>query len=497
MFLSRVLGSLICCLFAFSSVQFIHASDDSSHEAKHCKKKKYKKGEYDYIIVGNGTAGAVLARKLSDNHKNKVLVVEAGPNLSDDPVVLTPNVFSVINEISFSPKFSITYPYTLDLGLLQNVVYSEGRMWGGSSAHNYLQAVRGTPNFWDSFAAESGDARWTYNNLLPVMKAVETYTPDGTVANPAQRGSNGPIFITQNVPVDQDSYPQAISVATHAPLVADYNDPTTGNTSVSTYQQFVTPGADSHRSFSSNAYLPASVVTPKGKGVGKRQLRIISNSTVSRVLFNGKIAKGIEFIKGGKQEKVKYAYAKKKIILCSGSVQTPALLLRSGIGNANHLTSLGIPVVLNNPNVGENLVNHYGAIAVLSGGTPTNSQAMINGWPFYPDDDVRRIQYLNNGGLPVNFGYGFIMNPKSRGSIKIVNKDPFTDPLVDLALYSDGDVSTFGTDAYTIVSFLKILQNIAAAAGEVVFSPSPDFYASDELLLQYAASNPNLIQTQR
>ncbi|MCE5295362.1 MAG: GMC family oxidoreductase [Chlamydiales bacterium] len=120
---------------------------------------------------------------------------------------------------------------------------------------------------------------------------------------------------------------------------------------------------------------------------------------------------------------------------------------------------------------------------------------MINGWPYYPDDDVRRIQYLNNGGLPVNFGYGFVMQPQSRGSVEIVSKNPFDRPRIDLGLFTDGPVSTPGTDAYTLVSFLKIVKDIATEAGEVVFLPTPADYTDDDTLLAYAESNPNMIIT--
>lgn len=453
-----------------------------------------KDNEYDYVIVGNGTSGAVLARKLTNKCKYSVLVLEAGPNLSNDEVVLAPNVFPVINELSFDPKFAINYTIPT-AGLLQTLAYGEGKMWGGSSAHNYLLSVRASPAIYDAWAAFSGNSRWSYNNLLPVLKSFETYTPDGTSANPAQRGHNGPIYITQLPPVDQDPYPQATSTVTHAPLVMDYNDATEGNTGVSAYQQFVTPGNNSVRSFSINGYLPESVVTQDGKGRNGRKLRIISEATASRIIFKGNKAKGVEYITTGDSNKVKKVYAKKKVILAAGAVQTPALLQRSGIGDSGLLASLGIDLVYHNPNVGKHLENQYGPIVVTSGGTPTNTQAMINGWPYFPDDDMRRIQYLNNGGLPVNFGYGFVLNPQSRGSVEIVSKNPFDRPRVDLGLFTDGSVSTPGTDAYTLVSFLKIVKDIATEAGEVVYLPTPADYTDDDTLLAYAQSNPNLIIT--
>lgn len=481
-----------------SSVSYESIGSSSSS----CSKKKkhhssYKSNEFDYIIVGNGTAGAVLARKLTNNKKNRVLVLEAGPNLSKDPQVLNPVVFTNLYDLTFNPKFVETYPNPLPFsaGLLQTVTYSEARMWGGGSAHNYLLAVHGTPDLYNSWAAVSGNPRWTYNNLLPTIRAVETYTPNGTVANPIERGSHGPIFVTQRAPINTSPLAIAMSSVTNAPQVTDYNDPTLGNTGVSSYQEFITPPPNSQRSFSISGYLPDSVVTPEGKGLHGRRLRISSDTTVNRILFKDKRAIGVECVLNGTVEKVKRAYAKKKVIVCAGGIHTPSLLQRSGIGDATLLNSLDIPVIVNNPNVGANLSNQYGAVTVLSGTEPENIQANINCSPYYPNDDVRRIQYLTNPGVGAILGYGFITTPQSRGFVSIVSKNPFIHPKVDLNMYSDGPVNVPGTDAYTIVSYLKILQAIATAEGESVFLPTPDDYTNDDTLLAFAMGTPNIIIT--
>lgn len=448
---------------------------------------------YDYIIVGNGTAGAVLARKLSDNKKHSVLVIEAGQNLSKDPAVLTPNFISVIPEITFNPKYAETYPVFIPEGFVQTTTYSEGRMWGGSSAHNYTVCVHGTPNLYNSWAMESANSRWSYNNLLPIIKSIETYTPNGTTANPLERGSNGPIYVTQLPPVNGNFYAQQFSNATSAPLVSDYNDPSLGNTSVSALQQFLTPPPNSHRSFSINGYLPDSVVTADGKGRQGRKLTIISEATVARVLFSGKKAKGVEFVSTKNGLKVQKAFAKKKIILSAGAIHTPAILQRSGIGDSTFLRAKNIPVVFHNENVGKNLVNQYGPLFVTTGNNPDFIDALYDGSPYFPNDGIRRFQTNMFNGSPI-LGYGFILNPKSRGSVEIVNQDPFTSPKLDLNMYSDGPVSDFGSDAYASVAVLKIAKDFATNAGEIVLAPSPDIYAAgDDALLTYAKSNPNAL----
>ncbi len=464
---------------------------------KHSSKSHCQKGVYDYIIIGNGTSGAVLASALSKDKKHSVLVLETGPNLSHDPEVLDPNIFDFALDLSFNPKYAVNYPILLSTGFLQSLTYSEGRMWGGSSAHNYLLTVHGTPNLYDSWAALSGNSRWTFANLLPIIKGVETYTPNGTVANTLERGSRGPIYVTQNPPVDANPLAIGMSTATGAPLVSDYNDPTEGNTGVSAYQQFITPPPFSHRSFSINGYLPDSVVTPEGRGRHGRKLRIVSHAHVSRILFDGNKAIGVECVVSGENEQVHRAYAKKKVILCAGAINSPAILQRSGIGDSTLLTSLDIPVLVDNPNVGSNLSNQPGCMVFLGGNSSDNIIGMINGSPYYPDDDVRRIQYLTNPGVGALLTYGFIMDPQSRGSVEIVNKDPFTYPFVDLNMYSDGPVDQPGTDLYTIVSFLKIVQDVAADAGMTVLSPTPsDYGMGDNGLANFAQSNPNIIITE-
>lgn len=464
------------------------------------QKKLYK---YDYIIVGNGTAGAVLARKLSDNKKNRVLVIEAGPNLSDDPVVLEPFSSSIANDLAYNPKYNfILSQYVAGSVFGPAVLTGTGRMWGGSSANNDQQIIRGTPTLWNSWAALTGNPRWLYNNVLPTMKAVETYTPNGTSPNLVQRGRNGPIFVTQSPPINSDPFAIAMSTATGTPFIPDYNDPSFGNVGISALQSSITPPPDSIRSFASNGYLPESVVTPEGKGVDRR-LKIVSNSTVSRVLFNGKVAIGVEFIRSGKKpEKVRRAYANKKIILCAGALHTPGILQRSGIGDADLLDSLGIPVLVDNPNVGSNLSFQCSTVAVLAGPvTPpedTIEDGFIDGAPYFPADGTRRIQ-INALTLPSENVelIGILLEPKSKGSINIVNKDPLAIPLLELSLFSDseGSPAQFGSDAYTLVSFLKIAQAIAAAAGDTVIQPTPAQYASDEDLLQYIVNNPRILNS--
>src|SRR5438445_3526812 len=134
------------------------------------KSKVYKghQKEFDYIIVGFGAAGAVLARKLSDGNKHSVLVLEAGENNILNPMTLSPEPFIFDQTLVYDPSFAATYPVLAPSG--GAVIYSEGREWGGGAAHNDLQVVRGVPADYNQWALDSNNPQWLYSNVLPLMK---------------------------------------------------------------------------------------------------------------------------------------------------------------------------------------------------------------------------------------------------------------------------------------------------------------------------------------
>jgi len=459
--------------------------------------------EFDYIIVGFGSAGAILARKLSDDFKTSVLVLEAGPNNMQDPATLDANVlanFANFLKVTYNPAFAATYPVPL-AGSLSALTYSEGREWGGSAAHNYLQAVRPVPDDTRGWVANSRNLQWSYPNILPLMRALETYTPNGTVANPTQRGFSGPIFITQNVPVDGNVLASATASVAGAPLISDYNDATLSNVSTFAVQQFITPGMNSRRSYSAYEFMTiGQQMDEKGRGLNGRKCRVLGNTVVMRIMIqegrNGSLrAEGVEYIRnkarGG--ESVAKAYARKKVILCAGSINSPKILMLSGVGDATMLNDLGIEVKVDNPNVGANLQNHYGPLAIV-----TNSSGPIPGGqfgsfiderPYMPADSLRRLQITAIDTGAVVQMIGFVLHPSSKGLVSIVSKDPLIPAKVDFNMYSDGAFSVVGSDAYLAVSYYKIIQAIAAAAGESVVFPRPDQYAQGDAALFQAASS--------
>lgn len=496
------LGYLCIALFSLTTLPAEGAASRQTHEA-------------DYVIIGGGTAGCALAAKLSDpdpstgKFRNSVIVLEAGVNLTKDPAVLGNNIFETFG-LGFNPKYSkVTSSYLID----QNgpaYLYTDGRMWGGSSGHNGLQAYRGTPNRYNQWASISGDKRWSYNNLLEnVMLPMEHYTPTGTTANPTQRGSSGPLFITQEPPIDNDPFMIAVSKATKAPLVTDLNDPDQGDVGIGANQNWVTPpflGRESVRSFAGNSYLTGiesedipAIVDFEGNGLDGRKLQIVSNAVVSRIIFSSQKARSVEYILSTNKEEVLFVKANKKIILCAGAIQDAVILQRSGIGDAKLLESLGIPVVYANSNVGANMQAHYGPQGIIGGVTTTVTLPEFGSGfiDLPPSVGVRRYQLVIldstaffptgiTNALGINSGIGFIgfnMNPKSLGSVQIVSRDPFVDPIVNSNVFTDGPPSEPGTDANLAIKFYKELKKIARqSGGTVLFPPPEDYRAGDEAL---------------
>jgi len=471
--------------------------------------------EWDFIIVGYGTAGGPLARFLSDplggNYYNKkVLMIEYGENRTTDPVVLDPYGLYTTS-LTNDPKYAFAYPIIQNLP--QTLNYSDGRTWGGSSAHNNMQAVRGAPNTWDEIGTLSANTKWNYANVLPYMKFMENYHPTGTASNLTERGNAGLLDITQNPSSSASLFLQQYAVTTGATLVDDYNDPSSGILVTSANQQYVTPEPASHRT-GAYSFLPTSVLTESGFGVGGRKLRVLSNAIVSRVLFRGTTAIGVEYvIYDGTNSSVHKVYSKSKVILCAGAVGSPAILQRSGVGNSTLLNELDIPVVVNNPNVGSNLQNHYGPLAVAENNNIMIdpfifTQSFINLAPYLSDIQLRRYQVLyveGTGGIffnanfpgilaaggvdPLDSSAGFFginMNPQSLGSIEIVSTNAAILPRFTHNLFTDGDETDVGSDANMAVAYYKLLKDVATAYGVVMLYPFPAQYGSDAQLLQAA-----------
>lgn len=456
--------------------------------------------EWDYIIVGLGTAGSILARKLSDDLKTRVLVIESGENHLRDPVLLNPNWLENQAELAFNPKYSKNYPIPYP-GTFTAISYSEGRGWGGGASHNFLLAGRSTARIYNNWASVTGDSRWSYASLLPKMIALEKYT--GTTQTPAQRGRNGPISITQREPIGPgvNAYIDSLSEVANAPFKDDYNVSPSGDIATSAGQEFRTPGPSGRRSYGALEFLTiGTIVDNDGNGLRGRKLKIVSDAIALRANFDGTRAYSVTYVYTHETNRIfePQLSARGKLILTAGAVQTPKFLLNSGVGPAAELSALGIPVVVNSPQVGKNLQCHYGSQAIIGTAVPFEAQVFSDG--FFDSegtrDGARRIQILNVPFGPAGPSTSVlaILNPLSRGSITLVEKNDLTDPKINLAYFSDAGSLTppyaVNSDAFLVVQFYKMIRAAAKASETPLFYPPPEAFdtGNDADLLRYAKS---------
>jgi choline dehydrogenase len=291
--------------------------------------------EFDFIVVGAGSAGCVLASRLSESGHHSVLLLEAGGPANNINLKIPLMVAKVLNDERFTWQYQTEPQAHLNQ---QPQRWVRGRVIGGSGSINGNLFVRGDPKEYDSWR-ERGCAGWGYSDLLPYFKRLEDY-PEGDAA---ARGRGGPIHCTNLDRFDplSDAFVAACGEAGY-PQVRDYND---GTYEGAYYLQYST--RDGWRSSSAAEYLTPARSRPN--------LTIVANAPATRVLMDGKRAAGVEFRRGDASVK---ALARREVVLAAGPLVSPKLLEQSGIGNSDILRKFGIDVVHHLPGVGENLRDH-------------------------------------------------------------------------------------------------------------------------------------------
>ena len=293
----------------------------------------------DFIVIGSGSAGSVVASRISENENHNITVIEAGG--SDwSPLIQMPAALSYpMNMKKYDWGYQSEPEDHLDGRCLAT---PRGKVLGGSSSINGMIYVRGNPQDFDNWS-KLGAHGWSYADILPYFKRMEYWSPNDSTADTSWRGTSGPLRIQQAQP--KNPLMQAfLNAGKQAGLKfsSDYNGES--QEGFCYFDQTIFSG---ERFSAAKAYLSPALKTRKNI-----ELR---NGRVLRIIVENGVAKGIEYLKGTKKC---ILWASKEIILAASSINSPFILMHSGIGPADHLREFGIPVVHDLPGVGSNLQDH-------------------------------------------------------------------------------------------------------------------------------------------
>ena len=305
----------------------------------------------DYVIVGAGSAGCVLANRLSEDATARIVLIEAGGR-DWSPYIHIPAGFMKLLD---HPTFTWGFHAEPDPGTAgRAILYPRGKVLGGSSSINGLIYIRGQPEDFDHWA-QLGNRGWSWDDVLPYFKKAENWEGGESET----RGKDGPLFTSK---MDQSPLCAAV-IEAGKEIGLEYREdvnnlPPGAGDSIGWCQQ--TRGGR-RRASTARTYLRPAMRRPN--------LQVITQAQVRRILFDGRRAVAVEYEQGGTAQRVD---ADREIFLSAGAIGSPHILQLSGVGAPEHLDRIGIPVVHASPGVGQNLQDHYIArISYLVEGTST------------------------------------------------------------------------------------------------------------------------------
>lgn len=402
---------------------------------------------FDYVIVGAGAAGCVLAYRLTEDPTISVALLEAGQGDSNPFITMPKGLGKIMLDMRYLWPFP-TAPEPASGGKAEQWV--RGRVVGGSTSVNGMMYVRGQPADFNELAETAGDD-WSWPHIGAAYQALENH-PMGAAAT---RGANGPLRLSLPEPGDPLNEAMiAAGTAMGLPRKEDSNAPDDGD-GIGYAPCTIREG---RRQSASRAFLAPALARPN--------LTLITGALVDKVLFDGKVARSVAYQQSGRKETVT---ARKGVILCGGALASPAVLERSGIGAPGRLAELGIPLVHANPAVGENLSEHRGLLVQWKLKHELSQNREYAGWRLLrnvlryfltrkgpmstaaygigawlrteaglnrPDAQLLAAPFSldfakNRAGMepfPGMHVVAYTLRPTSRGSLHIISADPAADP---------------------------------------------------------------------